>query len=36
MSQLHTQKDYVLVFFQPNENAEIGKKIQALRQTTTG
>ena len=36
MSQLHSPKDYVLVFFQPNENEDAAKKIKALRQTTTG
>ena len=36
MSQLHTPKDYVLVFFQPNNSQETEKKIEALRQTKTG
>ena len=36
MSQLHSPKDYVLIFFQPNDNDETAKKIKALRQTTTG
>ncbi len=36
MSQLHSPKDYVLIFFQPNDNEETAKKIKALRQTTTG
>jgi len=36
MSQLHTPKDYVLIFFQPGENEDVAKKIKALRQTTTG
>ena len=36
MSQLHSPKDYVLVFFQPKENEDAAKKIKALRQTTTG
>ncbi len=36
MSQLHKPKDYLLVFFQPNNNAETEKKIEALRQTKTG
>ncbi len=36
MSQLHAPKDYVLVFFQPDQNPEISKKIMALRKTTTG
>ena len=36
MSQLHTPKDYALIFFQPDENDDIAKKIKALRQTTTG
>ena len=36
MSQLHKPKDYVLTFFQPNEDQETAKKIEALRQTTTG
>ena len=36
MSQLHTQKDYVLVFFQPNDTPEVAKKIESLRQTKTG
>lgn len=36
MSQLHSQKDYVLIFFQSSENTEIAKKIEALRQTKVG
>jgi len=36
MSQLHTPKDYVLVFFQPKESPETEKKIEGLRKTTTG
>lgn len=36
MSQLHSQKDYVLVFFQPNDTPEVAKKIESLRQTKTG
>ena len=36
MSQLHSQKDYVLVFFQPNDSPEVAKKIESLRQTKTG
>jgi len=36
MSQLHTPKDYVLIFFQPGENEDVAKKVKALRQTTTG
>jgi creatinine amidohydrolase len=36
MSQLHSPKDYVLVFFQPNNSPDIEKKIEALRQTKTG
>lgn len=36
MSQLHSPKDYVLIFFQPNDNEETAKKIKALRLTTTG
>ena len=36
MSQLHAQKDYVLIFFQPGENEDVAKKVKALRQTTTG
>lgn len=36
MSQLHSPKDYVLVFFQPNNSPEVEKKIEALRQTKTG
>ncbi len=36
MSQLHKPKDYILVFFQPNEDKETAKKIEALRQTKTG
>lgn len=36
MSQLHSQKDYALIFYQPNESADITKQINALRQTTTG
>ena len=36
MSQLHSPKDYVLVFFQQKENEDAAKKIKALRQTTTG
>ena len=36
MSQLHSPKDYVLVFFQPSESPETSKKIAALRQTNTG
>ena len=36
MSQLHAQKDYVLIFFQPGEKEEVTKKVKALRQTTTG
>ena len=36
MSQLHKQKDYILVFFQPNNDEETAKKIEALRQTKTG
>ncbi|MCX6237622.1 MAG: creatininase family protein [Bacteroidia bacterium] len=36
MSQLHSQKDYALIFYQPNESEDITKKINALRQTTTG
>src|SRR5665647_134165 len=36
MSQLHSQKDYVLVFFQPNNSPEVAKKIESLRQTKTG
>ena len=36
MSQLHSPKDYVLVFFQPSESPETSKKIAALRQTNIG
>jgi creatinine amidohydrolase len=36
MSQLHKPKDYILVFFQPNEDMETAKKIEAMRQTKTG
>jgi len=36
MSQLHSPKDYVLLFFQPSESPETSKKIAALRQTNTG
>jgi creatinine amidohydrolase len=36
MSQLHTPKDYVLIFFQPKDSPETEKKIEALRKTTTG
>lgn len=36
MSQLHTQKDYVLIFFQSKNDEETTKKIDALRQTTAG
>lgn len=36
MSQLHTPKDYVLIFFQPGEKEDVAKKVKALRQTTTG
>ena len=36
MSQLHSPKDYVLVFFQPNNSQDVEKKIEALRQTKTG
>jgi len=36
MSQLHSPKDYILVFFQPNNPEEVSKKIESLRQTTTG
>jgi creatinine amidohydrolase len=36
MSQLHSPKDYVLVFFQPNNSPEVEKKIEAMRQTKTG
>jgi creatinine amidohydrolase len=36
MSQLNSPKDYVLVFFQPNESQDVLKKIEALRQTKTG
>jgi creatinine amidohydrolase len=33
---LHNPKDYVLVFFQPNDTEETTKKIESLRQTKTG
>lgn len=36
MSQLHTPKDYVLVFFQPNDSPETKEKIEGLRKTSTG
>ena len=36
MSQLHSPKDYVLVFFQPKDSEETAKKIESLRQTKTG
>lgn len=36
MSQLHSPKDYVLVFFQRNDNPEVAKKIAALRKSDTG
>lgn len=36
MSQLHTPKDYVLIFFQPENSPETEKKIEGLRKTTTG
>ena len=36
MSQLHSPKDYILVFFQPNDSPEVLKKIETLRQTKTG
>jgi creatinine amidohydrolase len=36
MSQLNSPKNYVLIFFQPVEKEDIGIKIKALRQTTTG
>ena len=36
MSQLHTPKDYVLIFFQPSNSPETEKKIEGLRKTTTG
>ena len=36
MSQLHSPKDYVLVFFQPNNSQDVEKKIEAWRQTKTG
>jgi creatinine amidohydrolase len=36
MSQLNSPKDYILIFFQPNESQDVSKKIEALRQTKTG
>jgi creatinine amidohydrolase len=36
MSQLHSQKDYILIFFQPNDSPEVARKIESLRQTKTG
>jgi len=34
MSQLHTPKDYVVIFFKSSENANFSQKIKSLRQTT--
>ncbi len=36
MSQLNKPKDYILVFFQPNNDQETIQKIKELRQTTIG
>jgi len=36
MSQLHSPKDYVLIFFQPKENEATSAKIDSLRQTKVG
>ena len=36
MSQLHTPKDYVLIYFQPSINEDVAKKVKALRETSTG
>ncbi len=36
MSQLHTPKDYILIYFQPSLNEDVAKKVKALRETTTG
>lgn len=36
MSQLHTPKDYVLIYFQPSLDEDAAKKVKALRETTTG
>lgn len=36
MSQLHTPKDYVLIFFQPTENEPFSTRIKALKKTTKG
>lgn len=36
MSQLHSVKDYSLILFQPNEDSAMMKKINSLRQTSTG
>lgn len=36
MSQLHTPKDYVLIFFQPTSNEAFSTRIKALQQTTYG
>ena len=36
MSQLHSQKDYSLILFQPGEDSVMTKKINSMRKTTTG
>ena len=33
---MNSPKDYILVFFQPNESQDVSKKIESLRQTKTG